>query len=203
MGALSTTKFIKNNAGTLTEQYALTTSAGAGDAQAIPALNAAGILDPTIINGTITSAGAASSGKVTQLTAAGLLDTSVMPVGIGAATAAIVASEAIAAGAFVNIWDNAGVANVRNANATAAGTDANGFVLAAVLSAATATVYFQGSTNTQLSALTPGTRYYLAITAGATQSAVPTASGNVVQSLGRTQSATAMVFSPSTPFVLA
>ena len=39
MGTASTTKFIKNNAGTLTEQAALTSSAGAGDAHALVALN--------------------------------------------------------------------------------------------------------------------------------------------------------------------
>ena len=33
MGTASTTKFIKNNAGALTEEAALTTSAGVADAQ--------------------------------------------------------------------------------------------------------------------------------------------------------------------------
>lgn len=49
MGTASTTKFILNNAGALAEQAALTTSAGAGDAQKLVALNASGILDSTIV----------------------------------------------------------------------------------------------------------------------------------------------------------
>ena len=60
MGTASTTKFIKNNAGTLTEEAALTTSAGAGDAQKVPALNASGVLDASITNAKNTSAGAVS-----------------------------------------------------------------------------------------------------------------------------------------------
>ena len=50
MGTISTTKFIKNSAGSLAEEAALTTSAGAADANKIPALNASGVLDPSIVN---------------------------------------------------------------------------------------------------------------------------------------------------------
>jgi hypothetical protein len=57
MGTASTKKFIKNNAGTLTEEAALLTSAGAGDANKVPALNASGVLDSTIVNSKTTSAG--------------------------------------------------------------------------------------------------------------------------------------------------
>ena len=55
MGTASTTKLIKNNGGTLTEETTLTTSAGAGDANKVPALNAAGILDDSILNASAAS----------------------------------------------------------------------------------------------------------------------------------------------------
>lgn len=107
-------KYIYNNGGTLTEREALVTSAGAGDAGKIPALD--------------------SNGRLTE---------SVMPTGIGADTASIQASENLAAGDFVNVH-NSGGARVRKADATTAGKEAHGFVKSSVTSGASATVYFEG-----------------------------------------------------------
>lgn len=202
MGTASTKKFIRNNAGVLTEEAALTTSAGAGDAHRLPALNANGVLDASIINSKTTSAGAGDSGKVVALDAAGRIDTSMMPVGIGADTATITASEALAAGDLVNVWNDAGTPKVRKADASTAGKEAHGFVLAAVASSASATVYFEG-TNTQMTGLTAGTQYLSAATAGKTASTAPTAAGNVVQRVGMATSATAMNFQSGDPIVLA
>ncbi|WP_289241264.1 hypothetical protein, partial [Delftia sp.] len=84
----------------------------------------------------------------------GRIDNSMMPVGIGADTAVIAASEALAAGDWVNMWNSTG-AKVRKADATTSGKEAHGFVLAAVTSGANATVYFEG-TNTQVTAQTLG-----------------------------------------------
>lgn len=78
MGTLSTTKFLKNSSGNLAEEAALTTSAGAGDAQKLPALNASGILDSTIINSKTTSAGAGDSGKVVAMNASGFVDDTIL-----------------------------------------------------------------------------------------------------------------------------
>lgn len=200
MGTASTKKFIKNNAGTLTEEAALTTSAGAGDADKIPALNASGVLDATIVNAKATSAGAGDAGKVVQLDGAGRIDATMMPVGIGADTAIIQASENLAAGDFVNVH-NSGGARVRKADATTAGKEAHGFVLGAVSSGANATVYFEGS-NTGVSGQTPGT-VFLATTAGGATGTAPSASGNVVQKLGVAISATAINFERGEPIVLA
>ncbi|MGW5147535.1 hypothetical protein [Rhodococcus koreensis] len=108
-------KYLYNNAGTVTEKAALQTSAGAGDAGKIPALDAAG-----------------------------RLDNSMMPSGIGADTASITTSEALSAGDFVNIWNSTG-AKARKADATTAGKHAHGFVLSAAASGASATVYFEGT----------------------------------------------------------
>ncbi|NKY48034.1 hypothetical protein [Nocardia cerradoensis] len=166
-------KYIKldTTTGNLTEQAAVQTSAGAGDAGKIPALD--------------------SSGR---------LDNSMLPVGIGADTATITASEALAAGDFVNIWNSTGP-KVRKADATTAGKEAHGFVLAAVSSGASATVYFEG-TNTGVTGATAGP-VFLATTAGTATSTPPSGSGNVVQRLGVAVSATAINFEGQPPVVLA
>lgn len=202
MGTASTTKLIKNNAGTLTEETTLTTSAGAGDANKVPALNASGVLDLTILNAKNTSAGAGDAGKIPALDAAGRLDTSMMPVGIGADTASVVASETLAAGDLVNIWNNAGTANARKADASTSGKEAHGFVLAGFAAAAAATVYFEG-TNTQQTGLTPGVQFLSATTPGKATNTAPTGTGKVVQRVGLATSATSFNCEVSDPIVLA
>ncbi|MDP2431266.1 MAG: hypothetical protein Q8O33_04490 [Pseudomonadota bacterium] len=140
---------------------------------------------------TVTSTGAGDDGKIVALDATGRLDASIMPVGLGADTASIVASENLAAGDYVNIWDSTG-AKVRKADAATAGKEAVGFVLAAVTSGQSATVYFEGQ-NTQKTGLTPGSRQYLsAATPGATAATAPSATGNVVQLLGVAVSSTSI-----------
>jgi hypothetical protein len=200
MGTASTKKFLKNNAGTLAEEAALTTSAGAADADKIVALNASGVLDATIVNSVTASAGAGSSGKVAALDCTGRLDTSMMPVGIAPETKAITASEALAAGDWVNIHSSSG-AKVRKADATTSGKHAHGFVLAAVLNGASATVYFEG-TNTAVSGQTPGD-VFLQTTAGTGGATAPSSAGNVVQRLGTAVSATEVNFEPQQPIILA
>lgn len=164
-------KYLYSNGGTLTEREAKTSSAGAGD-----------------------------SGKIPALDGSGRLDNSMMPVGIGADTAVVEASENLAAGDFVNIHNSTG-ARVRKADASAAGKEAHGFVLAAVTSGQNATVYFEG-TNTQVSGATPGP-VFLDTTAGASTSTAPSTAGQVVQRLGVAVSATAINFEPQPHIVLA
>lgn len=166
-------KYIKQNAGSLKEVEALTTSSGATDA-----------------------------GKIPGLDGAGRLDTSFMPTGIGADTAAVVTSENLAAGDFVNIYDDAGTPTARKADATTIGKEAVGFVLSATTSPATATVYFEGS-NDQLSGLVAGVQYLDTATAGGTTSTAPTASGNIVQRVGFAVSATVLNVEFGQPIELA
>ena len=192
-------KFIKNNAGVLTEEAAVATSAGAGDEGKLPALGATGVLDSSIVNSKTTSAGAGDSGKLPALDATGKLDTTFMPTGIGADVALIDASEALAAGDFVNIFDSTG-AKCRKADATTGGKEAHGFVLAAVDSGNPATVYFEGS-NGQVSGQTPG-GVFLSATAGLATSTAPSSSGNVVQRIGIATSATNINFQYQIPIVL-
>lgn len=225
MGTLSTKKFIKNNAGVLTEEAALTTSAGAGDADKLPALNASGILDdsivnasaasaankvvkqtaggiiaPAVLNAAAASAGAGDAAKMVQLDGTGRIDSTMMPVGIGADTASITASENLAAGDFVNIHNSTGV-KVRKADATTAGKEAHGFVLGAVTSGNPGTVYFEG-TNTGVTGATPGV-VYLHTTAGGFTATAPAGAGNAVQRVGVAVSATAINFEPHPPIILA
>lgn len=141
------------------------------------------------------SAGAGDAGKIPALDSGGKLDTSFLPTGIGAETFSVVASEALSAGNFVNLWNNAGTINVRKADATAAGKEADGFVLSAFSSSATASVYMAGINNA-LTGLTPGSYYFLDTTAGGINTTAPSASGNVVQSIGRAEATTSIAFQP-------
>lgn len=165
-------KYLYNNAGVVTEKAAIQTSAGAGDA-----------------------------GKHVALDSTGKLDASFMPVGIAADTAVLVASEALAAGDLVNVWNSSGSFRVRKADATAAGKEAHGFVLAAVLNAGNATVYFEGS-NTQVTGLTAGIQY-LSTIAGVASATAPSGSGNVVQRVGVAVAATTLNVEFNMPIVLA
>ena len=155
----------------------------------------------TEVFGVQSSAGAGNAGDVPVLDESGRLDNSMMPVGIGADTASITASEGLAAGDWVNIWNDTGTAKVRKADATTAGKEVHGFVLSAVTSGNPATVYFEG-TNTQVTGQTPGP-VYLQTTAGAGGTTIPSASGNVVQQVGVAVSATAVNFERNMPVVLA
>lgn len=158
----------------------------------------AGVL--TEVFGVQSSAGAGNAGDIVSLDDTGRIDATMMPVGIGAETKQITASEALAAGDWVNVWNSTG-AKVRKADATTAGKKAMGFVLAAVGNGAVATVYLHGI-NTQVTGQTPG-EVFLQITAGLGGATVPSASGNVVQSIGTALSATEVSFEPKDPVTLA
>jgi hypothetical protein len=188
MGTVSTTKFITMNGNDMAEQAAMTTTAGVADANKIQALNANGILDPTIINGTTTSSGAGSANKVPLLGASGTFDVTMLPTGVGPEVAVILASEALSAGDWVNVYNNTSVANVRKADGST-NKRAHGFVLAAVSNGANATVYFDGN-NTACTGLTIGDQYLSATTPGKSTTTAPTGSGNIVQFLGTAFSTT-------------
>lgn len=145
------------------------------------------------VEATVTSTGAAQAGDIVALDAGGKLDGSVLPTGVGADTKVANAGDTLGAGDFVYI-DATG--DVRLADASTAGKEAQGFVLSAFTAATNATVYFEG-TNNALSGLTVGSRYYLGTTAGSVTTTAPTASGEVVQYVGRATSATELAFEPA------
>lgn len=138
------------------------------------------------------STGASNGGDLVALNDQGKLDDSMMPTGIGADTATVVVSEALAAGDYVNIYNNAGTANVRKADASGGlAKMAHGFVKTGFASGAQATVYFEG-TNDQVSGLTPGNVWLSATTAGKATNTPPTGAGVISQPLGTAISATSV-----------
>lgn len=166
-------KYISNSAGTLTEVTGLATSAGAGDA-----------------------------GKIIETDGSGRLDNSLMPVGIGADTQQVTASEALASGDLVNIWSNAGAFAARKADGSTTGKRAHGFVLAGVASGAQATIHFEG-TDTGQTTVPPGELFLSATTPGKVAGAAPTGAGQTVQRVGFGVTATAFNFQAGEPITLA
>lgn len=150
---------------------------------------------------TDSSSGAASAGDIVALDSAGKLPLNMMPSGIGPATKTMVSSEAITAPALVNVWNDAGVAKIRKADA-ASNKPANGFIVASATSGGNADVYFEGEV-TGLSGLTPGKLWLSATVPGSVQSAIPTTAGHIAQSVGFATSATTMDFEASDPILRA
>lgn len=151
----------------------------------------------------VTSAGAGNDGDLVALDATGKLDASVLPSGVGQNTVSAVASEALAAGDLINLYNNAGTINCRKADATAEGKECYGFVKASVSNGGTATVYTSGNILTGLSGLTPGARQYLGTTSGARTETPPSTAGNVVQMVGIAASASTIAFEPEEPITVA
>lgn len=134
-----------------------------------------------------TSAGAGDAGSIPALDSTGRLDLSMMPAGLGADTLLITASESLSAGNWVNIFNSGGVANVRKASCTDATKPAHGFVLDAVASSDPATVYMNGA-NTQIPVGTfvagdLGKPAFLSTTGGTTITP-PASAGNWLQQVG-------------------
>jgi hypothetical protein len=150
-----------------------------------------------------TSAGAGDAGKLPALNASGVLDSTLLPPGIGLASQVFPTSEALTAGALVNIFLVSTVPTARNANATDATKAAIGFVLAGTTSPANATVYFPGQIVTGVTGLTVGAPVFLSTTSGAVTSTPPAATGNLMQQVGWALSATSFVFQPAPGIVRA
>lgn len=130
------------------------------------------------------SSGVADAGEVVALDSAGRIDLSMMPVGIAPDVKVAEASEDVSAGAYVNLWNDAGTLKARLADNTN-GRDAHGYVKASHLTGEQATIYFEGS-NSGLAGLTPGGRCYLGTAGGVIQTPLneQTESGKLHQFLG-------------------
>ena len=149
-----------------------------------------------------TSSGSGDAGKLVALNPSGVLDGTLLPPGIGGASQVFPTSEALSAGALVNIVDVSTVPTARNANATDVTKPAMGFVLAATTSPSNATVYFPGQVVTGVSGLTTGASVYLsAATSGAVTSTAPATAGNLIQQVGTALSPTSFIFQPLLPII--
>jgi len=148
------------------------------------------------------STGAPDAAKVLETNAQGKIDASFLPTGAGPIVKIIEASEGLAAGDFVNIWNDTG-AKVRKADASDPAKKADGYVIAAVASAANAEVLFEDF-NDQISGATPGAIQFLSATVpgGITETA-PTGAGEIVQRLGKAVLATDMSIEIAQPIELA
>ncbi|MEW6505528.1 MAG: hypothetical protein AB1457_16340 [Chloroflexota bacterium] len=193
-------KYLKQSGGYIREEQAVQSSSGVADAGKIPALNEQGVLDTSILNGVAQSSGSGDAGKTVLLGAQGRIDETMMPAGIGADVQLIAASEDLAAGDLVNIYNLGGVAKARKADATTSGKEACGYVKEVVTTGNQATVYFEG-TNDQVTGMTPGA-VFLSTTPGKATSTAPSGSGNVVQRVGIATSATAINFQMGVPIIL-
>ena len=166
-------KYIKNNAGQLAE-----------------------------VEGTVTSAGAGDAGKIVALDSSGKLDNSVMPSGIGVDTEVMASSENLAAGDLVNIWNDSGTRKARKADASN-GRRAHGFVLSGTTSPANATVYLSGDITGLTSLTPGVAYYLSGATAGTITSTAPSTSGYISQEIGVAVSTTAIAFEQQQPITLA
>ena len=140
-----------------------------------------------------TSAGVGDAGKVPALDAAGRLDTSMMPVGVSAETVSFVASGAIGVGKFVNLHLANSVLKGRLAD-NSNGRKAHCFVTTAVADAATGTGFYSSNKNDQLSGMTIGDVQFLGTAGGVTSTVPAAGAGVLVQPLGIAESATALTF---------
>lgn len=156
-----------------------------------------------IVSAITSSAGITDANKILATDATGKLSASFLPPGIDLSVETIIASEDLAAGDYVNIWDDAGDRSVRKADAATA-KSAHGYVLAAVTTGDDATVYITGL-NDQLSGFTPGAKLYLSATTPGTATATPPAetSGYINQVLGVAASATSSRFEFDDPIEFA
>ena len=107
--------------------------------------------------------------------------------------AVLQASENIGAGAMVNIWGSGATFQIRNANASL-GLEAHGFVLSAVLSGSSGSVFRLGEVTNSDFTLTAGS-VFLSTTPGGISNNPPTpAAGVILQVVGIADSPTSFLF---------
>ena len=139
------------------------------------------------------SAGAADAGKLVKLGAGGKFDASMIEGGIESRS--MTASEALSAGDIINIWNDAGTAKMRKADADN-GRAVDGFVLQAVGNGASGTVYLEEAVISGYVGLTVGATYWLSTVAGAIVVASPNGNNVLSQIVGKAVSATELRFRP-------
>ena len=128
------------------------------------------------------SAGAADAGKLFVPGPDGKFDESLLPTLDGAR--AIMASESLSAGNFVNVFNDAGTPKLRRADASSIATRAHGVVKTGATEGETVKFYESGAV-AGFSGLTIGATYFLSATApGEATATAPTANGHIAQVVG-------------------
>lgn len=102
--------------------------------------------------------GGGAENLIPALDASGRLDVTMMPTGVGAETSTLTAFGTLAAGDLVNVFNDAGTMKVRKADGSSGVAPANAFVLDAYVALDSAVVYWFGLNN-QVTGLTPGLHY--------------------------------------------
>lgn len=136
----------------------------------------------------LASTGITDAGRIVALNADGVLDLSLLPPSAGDDIAQVLAGEALTAGDFVNVWNDAGVAKCRKADASTLGKHAHGFISQTVDADTTVAVHFERKN--VVTGAVPGDVFLSATIPGGFSETPPSASGQVVQRLGVAISAT-------------
>lgn len=131
------------------------------------------------------STGSADAGRLVATDINGLISPTFLPTD-GSAT--LTATETLAAGDLISLWDNGGI-KMRKATNTGHATRAQGFVNSGVASGATGVAILGDGINTGVSGLAVAGRYFLG-TSGAVTTTPPTASGSIVQFVGTARAST-------------
>jgi len=96
------------------------------------------------VEATVTSAGVADAGEIPALDAAGKLDASLLPVGVGPDVTNMPSFEDLASGDYVNTFLDGGVIKARLAD-NSNDRPAHGYVKAGVTAPASVNVFFEGA----------------------------------------------------------
>ena len=136
-----------------------------------------------------TSSGVGDAGKLVALASDGLISPTMLQ---STETLSLVASENLAAGDFVNFWNDTGTLKMRKAVNTASSTRADAYVKSSVTSGNAGIAYRDSGTLTGLSSLTVGSPYFLG-TGGGITTTPPSASGSIVQLVGTAKSTTELI----------
>ena len=150
------------------------------------------------------SAGAADANKLISTNSVGVIDVTLLPPGIGAEVVNAPTTENIAAGDFVNLYQNSGVISLRKADASTNTKPVNGFVIANSTYPANATMYILGTANNFRTGLTIGNEYVLSKTVPGGVTDISTfvgTAGNILQPIGKAISATSMLTSQNVNYV--
>jgi len=148
------------------------------------------------------STGAADANRIVALDADGLIDPSMIPASISNVVVVAEADEALGAGDVVHLFDDAGTTKVALASAETTGEPAIGYVLDSWLAGENAVVFLSGL-NDQVSGLTAGQRIYLGVTAGDSVTSPVTGADRIHQFLGRAIASTSYNFEPDDEIILA